>query len=83
MSQDTFNKLLTLGLFVFFCTMYVISFITGKSLNISEILTFLVPTLNHIVHQITQSQATIQTIKADVTKTVAAVNGTTASNGHV
>ena len=35
---------------IFFMVMYLLSFITGKSLNLQEILTFLVPVITHTTH---------------------------------
>lgn len=76
MSQDLFNKIITLVLFAFFMTMYVISFITGKQVDWNQLLVFIVPTINHIVHQYTQTQVTTKNIDATTQKTVAQITAT-------
>jgi len=73
MSQDTFNKIVTLVLFTFFMVMYVVSFVTGKAVDWQMLLTFLVPTLNHIMHQYTQSQVTTKNIEAEKETAVAKI----------
>ena len=76
-TQDTFNKLVTSFLFLFFAGIYIYSLVTGKSVNWQELLGFLVPTLNHIAHQYSGTAVQVENIKADASKSVAssAVNG--------
>ena len=81
-SQDSFNKLVTIVLMTFFMGMYVVSFITGKHLDVEGMLGFLIPTLNHVVHQITQAQMSATSINASTQKEVAKIttNGTSANH---
>lgn len=74
MSQETFNKILTIMLFLFFMTVYIVSFVTGKPIDTSGLLTFIVPSLNHVIHQITQSQIVLRKVDSDTQKTVAQTN---------
>jgi hypothetical protein len=72
-SQEVFNKIITMILFAFFMVMYTISFLTGKSVDWQMLLTFLVPTLNHIMHQYTQARVTTKNIEADTATSVAQI----------
>ena len=76
MSQDTFNKIITITLFAFFMVMYTIGFITGRTIDWNQLLVFIVPTLNHIVHQYTQAQVTKTNIEANTQTTVAQITAT-------
>lgn len=79
MSQDTFNKLVTTFLMLFFACVYVYSLITGHTIDWQQLLGFIVPTINHIVHQIsgTQVQTTVAKTQADITVASINKNGTT------
>jgi hypothetical protein len=72
-SQDTFNKMITLLLFFFFMAMYVISFVTSKPIDWQAMIAFIIPTANHIAHQITGTQVTLKNVDA----AIASTNGTT------
>lgn len=48
--QDTFNKIVTLTLLVFFMAMYAWSFGTGKPLNLQSLAGFLIPVITHGSH---------------------------------
>ena len=76
MSQDTFNKIITITLFAFFMVMYTIGFITGRTIDWNQLLVFIVPTLNHIVHQYTSAQVSIKNTEANTTKAVAQITAT-------
>lgn len=77
MSQDLFNKIVTIVLLAFFMTMFVVSFITNKPLNVQDMLAFLIPTVNHVVHQITGSQVVMKNVDAQIaTVTAGSTNGT-------
>lgn len=77
-SQDTFNKIISILLFSYFLVMYTLSYITGKPLSIESALTLAVPTINHIVHQITQAQVVTKNIESATTTQVATIQS---SNG--
>lgn len=76
-SQDTFNKMVTTALLVFFMVMYTISFLTGKTIDWQVLLGFIIPTVNHIAHQVTASQ--IQSKAVD--KDIAVINASSTANG--
>ena len=80
LTQETFNKLITASLMLFFMIMYVLSFITGKTVDWNQLLVFIVPTLNHIVHQITQNQLTTKNIDARTQKAITQIQ-VTGTNG--
>lgn len=75
LSQDQFNKLITLLLFTFFMVMYVISFVTNKPIDWQAMIAFVIPTANHIAHQITGTQVTLKNVDAQI----AGTNGATPS----
>lgn len=50
MKQATFNNVTTVYYILFFSAMYVWAFMTGRHLDVEAVLTFLVPTVNQIVH---------------------------------
>lgn len=72
-SQDTFNKCVTIILFAYFLTMYTISYFTGKPLNIDSAIALAVPTFNHVIHQITQTQVLTKNIAATQATKVASI----------
>ena len=76
MTQDTFNKIVTIVLFTFFMIMYVIAFLTGKTIDWNSLLVFIVPTLNHIMSQYTQAKVQTTSITATAQKAVAQINAT-------
>jgi hypothetical protein len=49
-SQDTFNKIVTLMLCTFFMAMYMVSFISGKTLDVQALLGFIIPIVAHSAH---------------------------------
>ena len=63
-SQDSFNKIVTIVLFTYFLVMYTISYFTGKPLNLDSAIALAVPTLNHVIHQITQAQVATKNIES-------------------
>lgn len=71
-SQDTFNRYMTIVLTAFAVAAYTYSQVTGKPVNMESILTFTVPTLNHIVHVFTSSQQAV----AQIGQTGGVTNGT-------
>ena len=73
-SQDTFNKIVSIILFSYFLVMYTISYISGKPLGIESALTLAVPTLNHIIHQVTKAQVVSKSIES---KTAIAISPNT------
>lgn len=62
MSQDTFNKVYTLLLTMYFMAMYSMSWYTGKPIDLVTLAAFLIPGGVHIGHLITQNS--IQRIEA-------------------
>ena len=78
-SQETFNKIITVILFSFFMIMYALSWYTGKNVDWQALLTFLVPTLNHIMHQYTQNRVETKNIEANSAANVARIT----ANGKV
>jgi len=78
-SQETFNKIITVILFSFFMVMYALSWYTGKNVDWQALLTFLVPTMNHIMHQYTQNRVETKNIEASSAENVARItaNGKT------
>jgi len=64
-NQANFNKLITLSLFLFFMAMYVLSWLTGKELDWIGLLAFVVPTLNHAVHQVVEYNGTAKKLNSD------------------
>lgn len=55
-SQDDFNKLVTMIMLVYFMVMYSASFITGRHLDILDALSFLIPVITHTTHLIVGNQ---------------------------
>jgi hypothetical protein len=49
-NQDVFNKVITLSILFFFMIMYIVSFVTGKSVNVENLLGFLLPVITHSTH---------------------------------
>ncbi len=60
--------------------MYTISYITGKPLDFYNALVMLVPTINHVVAQMTQAQVVTSNIQAQ--KDVVVAQTTATPNGH-
>lgn len=52
MSQETFNKIIMIVLLVFFMIMYMISFVTGKPLDLKDLLGFFIPMIAHVGHML-------------------------------
>src|SRR6266568_2691336 len=75
-TQDTFNKVLSLILILFFMTLYTFSFITGKEVNWTILLTLIVPMINNAVSQYTQAQLAIKTKVSDTAVNVAQIQST-------
>jgi len=73
MTQENFNRVITTILFLFFMVMYVISFVSGRVLSWEQLLPFLVPTLNHIMHQYTQYRVMTKNIEASAATDVAKI----------
>jgi len=84
MSQVIFNRIITMTMLLFFMGMYAYSFITGRPLDVAGLLAFTVPTTNHIVHQITQSQLVLKGIDSTTQTAVAKIvaNGKAESDVH-
>ena len=55
MSQDTFNKVYTLLLTVYFMAMYSAAWYTGRPVDLVTLAAFLIPGGVHAVHLITQN----------------------------
>lgn len=53
MSQDTFNKIVTSSMLIFFMTMFALSWYTNKPIDLAAAATFLVPMVTHTTHIIT------------------------------
>lgn len=64
MSQVAYNRLVTTILLLFFMVNYVLFYLTGKVVDWQVLVGFIVPTINHIVHQITQASIRNTEIKA-------------------
>ncbi len=62
MTHDTFNRLITVTLTLFFMVLYTWSFVTGKHLDIAGILAFVVPALNNVVHILSRNAVAITSI---------------------
>lgn len=54
-SQDTFNKLVTFSMLIYFMAMFAISYFLGRPLDIASIAAFLVPMVTHTTHLLTAS----------------------------
>ncbi len=72
-SQDAFNKIITILLFLFFMAVYIFSLVSGKTVNWEMLLTFLVPTINHIAHQYTTTAIATKSIDSSTSKEVAQI----------
>ncbi len=68
MTQDTFNKLYTILLTAFFMGVFGYGLITGRQVPWEYIFSFIIPSFNHIVHQIVGAQivTTAQKSASDV-----------------
>ena len=55
MSQDTFNKVYTLLLTVYFMAMYTMAWYTGKPVDLATLAAFFIPGAIHTVHLVTQN----------------------------
>ncbi len=64
MSQETFNKIVTIILLVYFMSLYAASWIMNKPVDIAGLAAFLVPIVTHGLHIVTQSSIERTTIKA-------------------
>lgn len=80
-SQDTFNKIITLGLFIYTCTIFLISFLTGKAVDWQTLFVFVLPTLTHLAGQITNTQVVTKNIDAATQQSVAQVTASSNANG--
>lgn len=65
MSQDTFNKFLTISLFLFFVIVYLLSWLLQKPIDLINIVVFLIPGFVHAVHLFTHMSVTIATISKE------------------
>lgn len=72
MNQVTFNRMFTILYSLFFMSVFLYSVITHWVIPWESIIGFVVPTVNHIVHQINLTKLETTTINADVTKSVSA-----------
>lgn len=85
-SQDDFNKIMTLLLLVFFMVMYSISFITNRPLNITGMLGFLLPIITHSGHLFTNflnSKTSVQAASSNVNASqVAAIKEVVTGSGQ-
>lgn len=69
-NQDASNKIIVYILLIFFMTMYTISFVTGKPLDLRGMLGFLLPILTHGSHLLTNflnQKTSVQAASTDVT----------------
>jgi hypothetical protein len=73
LSQDQFNKLFTILLTVIVTCIFVYGLVTGKQVNLEYYLSFLIPTINHITHQIVSGSVASSNIQAEAQKTVAQI----------
>lgn len=71
-SDDTFNKALTLLLLLYVMAMYTISYFTGKPLDLYNLLVFIAPLFNNIVHLVTRANVQQKTIEGETQKAIAA-----------
>ena len=71
MSQDTFNKIYTLLLTVYFMAMYTTAWLMGKPLDLVTLAAFLIPSGVHGFHLVTQGMAERLSIKSDAAKEIA------------
>lgn len=71
-TDDTFNKMLTIILLLYVMVMYTVSYITGKPLDLYNLLAFLAPLFNNIVHLVTRSNLQQKTIETEAQKVIAA-----------
>lgn len=78
MSQTTFNRLFTVFYSLFFMGAFTYSLVTRWVIPWESIIGFIVPTVNHIVHQMNLTKIETKTIDANVTKTLA--NGKVSNN---
>lgn len=83
MSQDTFNKLITIYLFLFISAVFLYGMISGKTVDWQLFLGFIVPSATHAVHLITGAQLTTENIKSQTAIAVSpnTTNGATTSGG--
>ena len=73
-TDDTFNKALTLMLLIYVMVMYTVSYLTGKPLDLYNLLAFLAPLFNNIVHLVTRANVQQKTIETEAQKAIA-ING--------
>lgn len=65
-SQDTFNKLVTITLLIYFMMIYTLSFILNKPLDIPSLMGFFFPLLAHGSTAIFPKSANAQKLPASV-----------------
>ena len=65
MSQDTFNKIYTLMLTVYFMAMYTTAWLMDKPIDLVTLAAFLIPAGVHGMHQVTQGMVDRLNIKKD------------------
>lgn len=71
-TDDTFNKALTLILLLYVMVMYTVSYLTGKPLDLYNLLAFLAPLFNNIVHLVTRANVQQKAIETEAQKVIAA-----------
>jgi len=74
MTQDTFNKIVTSVLLLFFMTMYILTWATGKTIDWNQLITFIVPGALHIAHLVSGTKVTTTNIIAKSATDVASIN---------
>ena len=80
MTSESFNRYVTLGLFLFFGALYIVSFATGKSLDWQALIAFVIPMVNHIVSQVTTTQLATKRVEGATATTVATIQTTGTAN---
>ena len=73
-TQETFNRILAISLFVFFGAVFVASFVTGKPVDWQALTVFLIPVLTHVAHLFAASNVQTTTIQTEGQKEIAHIN---------
>lgn len=68
MVQDIFNKAVVSVLLVYFMVMYTLSWVTGKSLDWNQLITFIVPGIIQIAALLGQTRLSVTLAKNGVIK---------------
>jgi hypothetical protein len=84
MSQQLYTQIVTLIIMIFVMTVFVASVITGKDLNITQLLTLILPALMQVAQMFTNTLIAKTQVQTAAAKEVATIqsNGKAASTSH-